>query len=191
MRVEHLYEGHVHIVGFHQHPTHCRQEEEVEKGGHNLQIKHSASYKYIQVDVNNLYKYRVSIGFKEMHNFCTSLLSLLLHKLLLATPSHPSESWRPVYRISCPWLHCLFTLQPTSLCRAYSCCPAKNIRSVAAIAIQRFIRILAGLWLRSFLSKKNIDASKTILYFLGDKKMFSITKRYVQRNEIIVWQFII
>lgn len=58
----------------------------MEKGGHNLQIKHSASYKYIQVDVNNLYKYRVSIGFKEMHNFCTSLLSLLLHKLLLATP---------------------------------------------------------------------------------------------------------
>lgn len=62
----------------------------MEKGGHNLQIKHSASYKYIQVDVNNLYKYRVSIGFKEMHNFCTSLLSLLLHKLLLATPPpHP------------------------------------------------------------------------------------------------------
>lgn len=188
MWVEHLYEGHVHIVGFHQHPTHCRQEEEVEKGGHNLQIKHSASYKYIQVDVNNLYKYRVSIGFKEMHNFCTSLLSLLLHKLLLATPPPPSESCTGE---TCPWLHCLFTLQPTSLCRAYSCCPAKNIRSVAAIAIQRFIRILAGLWLRSFLSKKNIDASKTILYFLGDKKMFSITKRYVQRNEIIVWQFII
>lgn len=56
----------------------------MEKGGHNLQIKHSASYKYIQVDVNNLYKYRVSIGFKEMDNFSTSLLRLLLHK---ATPT--------------------------------------------------------------------------------------------------------
>ena len=55
VRVEHLNESHVHVVGLDQHPTHGGQQEEVEQGSHNLQNPSQFNIYPQIVDIFNIY----------------------------------------------------------------------------------------------------------------------------------------